>query len=324
MLEYGKEPGTWMRILIVDDDALQRRLLRAQLNKGGHEIWEVTDGAAAWELWQEQPIQLVITDWMMPRMDGVELTRRIRAASTSAYTYIIMLTGRSDRNDIVDGLESGADDYLVKPFDPRELLSRVAIGMRIINLEMRLRESLHELHRMATHDSLTGVFNRHAIYEYASVEVARTQREVMSVSLILIDVDHFKNINDTYGHPAGDQALRMVATTLRRLLRPYDRVGRWGGEEFLLVLPGTTLEEAGEIAERVRATIERTGFSLTLDQANGEGELRLQVSQGVASASAQEPHALETLIDYADQALYQAKRGGRNQVRLYSPSPSAV
>ncbi len=226
MLEYGKEPGTWMRILIVDDDALQRRLLRAQLNKGDHDIWEVTDGAAAWELWQEQPIQLVITDWMMPRMDGVELTRRIRAASTSAYTYIIMLTGRSDRNDIVDGLESGADDYLVKPFNPRELLSRVAIGMRIISLEMRLRESLHELHRMATHDSLTGVFNRHAIYEYAAAEVERTQREVTSVSLVLIDVDHFKNINDTYGHPVGDQARRLSATAPTAPLRPGGALGR--------------------------------------------------------------------------------------------------
>jgi two-component system chemotaxis response regulator CheY len=313
-----------MQILIVDDDALQRRLLRAQLNKGNHDIWEVTDGAAAWELWQDQPIPLVITDWMMPRMDGVELTRRIREASTSAYTYIIMLTGRSDRNDIVDGLEAGADDYLVKPFDSRELLSRVAIGLRIINLETRLRESLHELHRMATHDSLTGMLNRHAIYEYAAAEVERTGREAASVSLILVDIDHFKSINDTSGHPVGDQALRMVATTLRRLLRPYDRVGRWGGEEFLLVLPGTSLEEAGEIAERIRVTIARTSFSITFEEINGESELRLQVSQGVASASAHEPHALETLIDYADQALYQAKRGGRNQVRLYSPSPSTV
>jgi two-component system chemotaxis response regulator CheY len=313
-----------MRILIVDDDALQRRLLRAQLNKGGHEIWEVTDGAAAWELWQEQPIQLVITDWMMPRMDGVELTRRIRAASTSAYTYIIMLTGRSDRNDIVDGLDSGADDYLIKPFDPRELLSRVAIGMRIINLEMRLRESLHELHRLATHDSLTGVLNRHAIYEYAAAEVERTVREVTSVSLVLIDIDHFKTINDTYGHAVGDQALRVVATTLRHMLRPYDRVGRWGGEEFLLVLPGATLEEASEIAERIRTTIAHTSMSLTLDHAGGVCELQLQVSQGIASATAQTPYTLETLIDYADRALYQAKRDGRNQVRLFSPSPSAV
>jgi two-component system chemotaxis response regulator CheY len=311
-----------MRILIVDDDALQRRLLRSQLNKTDHEIWEATDGSVAWELWQEQPIQFVITDWMMPRMDGVELTRRIRAASTLAYTYIIMLTGRSDRDDIIDGLESGADDYLVKPFDPRELRSRVAIGMRIVNLEMRLRESLHELHRMATHDSLTGMLNRHAIYEYAIAEVERVKRENTSVSLIVADVDHFKQINDTYGHPAGDQALRMIAATLRRLLRPYDRVGRWGGEEFLIVLPGTTLEEASEIAERIRETIARSPFML--EEAGDTGPLWLQISQGVTSTNAQAPQPLDTLISQADLALYQAKRGGRNQVCLFCESPSAV
>lgn len=302
-----------MRILIVDDDRFLRRLLQASLTRAGHEVLEAADGQSAWEQLQHAAVRLVITDWLMPGLDGPALIRRIRAANFPGYTYIILLTAKGSKDDVVDGLEAGADDYLTKPFDPGELRARVAIGERILDLEARLSESLSQLQVLATHDGLTGLFNRRAIYEHAKAELARAEREAKPLSLILLDVDHFKGVNDQYGHLIGDQALRLVADTIARNIRPYDRVGRWGGEEFLLVLPDTGLEQAGAIAERLRLKV----AAAELAQPDGTC-IRLHLSLGVTSMDDGMPVTLDMLLQQADQALYCAKREGRNRVCLFT------
>lgn len=302
-----------MQIIIADDDSVLRWLLRASLTRVGHEVIEVADGKAAWEIIQRERIQLVITDWVMPSLDGVELIRRIRAANIPTYTYIILLTAKSEKEEIIEGLEAGADDYLTKPFDPGEMLARVAIGERILNLETRLREYKDQLEILATHDSLTGLLNRRATYQHAERELLLAEQEATSLSLILLDVDHFKAINDQYGHLSGDQALRLVAETIRQATRPQDFVGRWGGEEFVLVLPKTSLAEAEKIAEKIRQKMATTALVLP------EGDVRLFVSLGLTSSSPKNPCPLDTLVQQADQALYCAKRQGRNCVRLFNP-----
>jgi len=303
-------------MLIVDDDPLQRRLLQASLTRAGHEVLEATDGMKAWELLQRDPLPMVITDWMMPELSGLELIQRIRLGIDNgifpSYIYIILVTAKDAKEDVVIGLDSGADDYLTKPFDPNEMRARVKIGIRIINLESRLRESLDQLHVMATYDSLTGLLNRRAVYERAQSEMERSIREERSISLVMLDIDHFKSVNDEHGHLTGDQALRLVAGTIAQNKRSYDWAGRWGGEEFLLVLPQTTLEEAGEIAERMRRSVAALSFPLA------EGNyLNLRISLGVSSIDAN-PHTptLGELLQQADDALYCAKNQGRNRVCL--------
>ncbi len=304
-----------MRMLIVDDDPLQRRLLHASLSRAGHEVVESTDGADAWNVLQQEPahIPMVITDWMMPKLNGLDLIRLIRAANFDNYTYIILVTAKDSKEDVVIGLDSGADDYLTKPFDPNEMRARVAIGERIISLETRLKESLNQLRHMATYDSLTGLMNRRAVYERAQSEMDRTRREGRPLSLVMFDIDHFKNVNDRYGHLVGDQALRLVAGAILQSKRSYDHAGRWGGEEFVLVLPDTERLEARDMAERMRKSIAALSYSL------GDGTyLSLRVSLGVSTMDGDDETAvLGMLIQQADDALYCAKDNGRNRVCVY-------
>ena len=303
-----------MRTLIVDDDEAYLQLLRMILERKGHEVYEATDGLQAWKLWQDYSIPFIITDWMMPELDGVELIQRIRGKNHSNYTYIILLTAKKKLNDIVDGLESGADDYLTKPFDVSEFRARIGIGERILDLETRLRESMHQLAAQASHDSLTGLLNRRALYQIIEKEQVRTQGEGISLSVIMVDIDHFKMINDQYGHLVGDEALCAVARTLETHKRSTDYTGRWGGEEFLLVLPGASGKDAGQVAERIRVAIKSTSILLK----NG-GEFSVRASLGAASTIPGEEFSLERLIERADQALYLAKQAGRDLVRVYNP-----
>jgi two-component system chemotaxis response regulator CheY len=304
-----------MRVLIVDDDSNLRRILSLYLGHAGYEVMEAANGQAAWELWQNDPIRLIVTDWMMPVMDGQELVRRLRAASTAAgYCYIIMLTARTSKGDVVLGLESGADDYLTKPFDSREFRARVGIGQRILDLEGKLKDARHQLEILAMHDGLTNLLNRRAIHAHAESELSLANRQGAPVSLLLLDIDHFKLVNDHYGHAVGDQALRYVADLLLQKKRPYDWAGRWGGEEFLLVLPKANLEEAARVAERLRVSVETTPLTL----ADGR-EVSLRLSLGVSSTEGRAEGGLSVnqLLQQADEALYAAKAAGRNLVKVY-------
>ena len=302
-----------MRLLVVDDDPLMRQRLQSRLAAVGHEVMLASNGEAAWELLQRDPISLVITDWMMPVVDGPELIQRLRANPTGRYTYVILLTAKSDKDDIVDGLETGADDYLTKPFYPDELRARVRIGERILNLEARLQDSHQQLETLATYDSLTGLFNRRAIQTHAEAEWNRAARDKTPLSLVLLDIDHFKSVNDQHGHLVGDQALRFIADVLNLRKRSYDWAGRWGGEELLLVLPDTDLDRAGAVAERVRARVAATPLPLPAGE-----HADLRVSLGVASAVPDSAAVLDTLLHQADAALYRAKREGRDRVCLFA------
>jgi two-component system cell cycle response regulator len=302
-----------MKVLIADDDALLRQMLQGQLAAAGHEFVFASDGREAWELLQHENIRMVIVDWMMPELDGPELIRRIRDAGWPGYTYVILLTARSGRDDIVEGLTLGADDYVTKPFRHEELLARMGVGARILQLEGRLSELLAREEALATRDSLTGLPNRRALTDHARVELSRAARARTSVGLILMDLDHFKRINDQYGHAAGDEALRAVAQVLQKTKRDYDFTGRWGGEEFVVVLPGTTLAQAELVAERIRRSIAAVRLDL-----GGPEPVELQASMGVVSAPPTAPPlGLEHLLRHADGALYRAKHEGRNCVRVH-------
>jgi two-component system chemotaxis response regulator CheY len=297
-----------MKILIVDDDPGSRRLVKIHLSAAGYEIVEAEDGQAAWELYQREPFQLVITDWMMPKLDGPGLIHSIRSGGRKGYTYIIMLTAIDDKPKVVSGLEAGADEYLTKPFDNRELIARVASGERILRLEEQLTRAHHQMEVLAMQDALTGLFNRRAIEEHARAELELAGRKGRPLGIILLDIDHFKAINDRHGHTVGDDTLRHLAQTLANNLRPYDRIGRWGGEEFVVILPETNIAETIKVAERLRVTTAETNVVLE------DGQLiELQISLGVACASDPYPPLIK-LMEAADKALYQAKQTGRNRV----------
>ncbi len=296
-----------MKILAVDDSDVQLRILKMVLKNAGHEVVEAPNGQVAWEMLENEHFRLSITDWMMPVLTGPDLIRRIRAANFPSYTYIILLTSQDTKDQVVAGLNAGADDYLIKPFDPAELIARVGIGQRILDLEARLAD-------MARQDLLTGLFNRRALYETLQATLNQATREASPLSLILIDLDHFKLVNDQYGHPAGDKVLQRVAETLLKNKRGYDTVGRWGGEEFLMILPNTDLDQAAIVAERLRATLAATQLAVTDSKT-----LALNASLGVTSMQrTQQPFTIETLLKQADEALYQAKGKGRNCVCMFT------
>jgi diguanylate cyclase (GGDEF)-like protein len=302
-----------MKVLIAEDDSLLREMLQGELGVAGHHLITANNGLEAWEMLQKEHVRMLLVDWMMPGLDGPELIRRIRGAGWPGYTYIILLTAKTGRDDVVEGLNAGADDYVTKPFRRDELLARMGVGSRILDLETRLSESLAREEALASRDSLTGLPNRRALYDRARAELSRAQREKKSVGLVMMDIDNFKPINDKFGHAAGDEALRCVAEVLLKSKRDYDFTGRWGGDEFLAILPGTSILQAGLVAERIRASI------ATIRPANGGGSIELRSSMGVACASpAFHPMDLDELLQQADDALYRAKAEGRNRVCLQS------
>jgi two-component system, cell cycle response regulator len=298
-----------LRILLAEDDVITRRLLEAQLKKWGHEVVPCSDGQQAWDqLNKDESPKLVILDWMMPIMDGLTVSKKIRELETRPYTYIILLTAKSRKEDIVEGLEAGADDYITKPFDPQELRVRIRAAIRIVQLQEDLLEALKTSEFRATHDSLTGLWNRYAILGILEKQLARSTRDGCEISVIMADVDHFKKVNDNYGHLAGDEVLRQAARRMKNLLRPYDDVGRYGGEEFILVLPGCNAETAVNIAERIRLEFETTPV------VSSEGTFPVSLSFGVATTKGKDCSRTDDIIALADDALYKAKESGRNRV----------
>jgi len=299
---------TLLRILIADDEVISRTVLDKTLLRWGYEVSVARDGDEAWAaLHAENAPQLAILDWQMPGLDGPEICRRLRQEQREKYVYILLLTARDNRSDVIAGLASGADDYLTKPFDRHELQARLTVGRRILRLQEELIEAREALRVEATHDSLTGLWNRRGVLAILSADLERATREQSPLALVVADLDHFKAINDTRGHLVGDEVLREVGRRLSLAVRPYDGVGRLGGEEFLVVLPGAPAESAAEIAERVR----RAMAASPVPVAGGEVALTLSAGVAVAPAGLVDP---DPLLAAADDALYAAKRAGRNRV----------
>ena len=296
-----------MKALIADDDRTSRLLLEGAVARWGYDVVSCNDGAAAWrELNVPDAPRLAILDWMMPGMTGPELCQRLRRKPRDDYVYVVLLTARTAQEDILEGLEAGADDYLVKPFDPLELRARLATGRRIIELQAELTAAREALRYSATRDALTGLWNRAAILETLERESARAAREHTPLGILIADIDHFKAINDTFGHAGGDTVLREVAARLVHTIRPYDTVGRYGGEEFLFVLPSCTLSEAAGVAERVRRSVAAEPFAISHQAVPVTMSIGATVDRGLRDPDA--------LVRAADAMLYRAKRAGRNRV----------
>jgi diguanylate cyclase (GGDEF)-like protein len=301
-----------LKILVADDEGATRLRLEALLTKLGHEVVVARDGSEAWEILQrEDAPSLAILDWIMPGVDGVELCRRLRQGGRKHYIYVIMVTVKSSRQDLLTGMEAGADDYLTKPFDLEELRVRVGAGERIV-----ARQS--DLETQATRDDLTGLLNRGTILEVVKREFARVARLGTTAGIILADLDNFKHINDTYGHPVGDEVLREAALRLSANMRAYDAIGRYGGEEFLMLVPGCDLFSLMDTAEHARATV--SGGPIR----TRAGPIQLTVSLGIEVIRKSTALDLNTSIRAADDALYRAKRGGRNRVEGPLTTPCAI
>lgn len=296
-----------MRVLIAEDDLTSRNILAAVLRKSGFEAVETTNGAEAWAVMQEEHApRLAIIDWMMPEMDGISVVRRIRAMKTKLSPYVILLTAKGEKSDIIAGLEAGADDYLTKPFDAGELKARVNVGIRLIEAQDALVKAQEVLEFQATHDPLTGIFNRQAILEYLHKELARAERFNDSLAVGMCDIDYFKLINDRYGHQTGDDVLCAIAKIFTGYIRKYDAVGRIGGEEFLLVTSIRGGIECASIYDRLCTLISNSVIETR------SGPLSITVSIGVCCGVA--GVSPDNILAIADKALYQAKEQGRNRV----------
>ncbi|MEA3385831.1 MAG: diguanylate cyclase [Thermodesulfobacteriota bacterium] len=303
-----------MKILIAEDEKISRMVLANALANNGYEVLQAHDGQEAWDIFQKEKedIYIAILDWQMPRMDGIELCQKIKDASLSHYVYVIFLTGKKDIDSIVEGLERGADDYLPKPFDKRELLSRLKVGMRLIEFENALREANEKLHTLAITDDLTGISNRRAVFERMKYEISRASREYSPFCLIMMDIDHFKKVNDTYGHSTGDKVLIETVNRIKSVLRPYDIIGRYGGEEFIAGISKTDSKIYKVIAEKLRTCIYKKPFQIE------DKKIDLSISLGVVCFMPSRDNDINDLLDamikVADIALYKAKKAGRNKV----------
>jgi diguanylate cyclase (GGDEF)-like protein len=295
-----------LKVLIADDDPLSLLYLQDALQDWGYEVVTATDGQRACEILQQPDApMLAVIDWMMPGMDGIDVCRQVRETIKDRYVYLIMLTTRSETEFVVEAMNAGADDFVGKPFDVEELQVRIRAGRRISELEQQLRQK-------ATHDALTGIYNRGTLLEILDKELVRHERDARPVSIIFADLDHFKQVNDKHGHLAGDAVLREVCRRVGAVLRPYDALGRYGGEELMIVLPACDGAGALEVAERVRAAV--AGLPVETDF----GAIPCSLSIGVAVAGEGVTMPLQKLIHLADDALYGAKLDGRNRVRLAS------
>lgn len=311
-----------MKVLIAEDDAVSRTILRRAVEKFGHECLAVEDGRKAWEIYQASPdIDLVVSDWMMPEIDGPELCRLIREEERGNYTYFIFLTALGDKEHLQTGLAAGADDYLSKPLDRNDLQIRLISADRVTSLHRKLAKQNSQLEEMnlrlfeqAREDPLTCLGNRLRLHEDLQDLKGRVDRYGHSFSAVLCDVDFFKRYNDRYGHLAGDEVLRRVSETISSQRRSGDTAYRYGGEEFLVMLPEQNLETAKIFAERLRETIEDLDI---LHQAREEPEV-VTLSVGIAELSPENPKSADTLLKEADQALYEAKKLGRNQTCAYT------
>lgn len=299
-----------MKILIADDDPVSLRIMQRTLEKSGYEVMTADNGRkAAAALSKDDGPRLALIDWMMPELDGPAVCREVRSRPHEAYVYIMLLTSKQQIEDVVKGLEAGADDYLTKPCHPAELNARLRTGRRILELEDKLVAAREEMRFKATHDSLTSLWDRGSIFTLLKNELSRALREKTAVSVMLCDLDHFKQINDVHGHLVGDEVLQQLSARLQDLVRPYDSVGRYGGEEFLVVLGGCNAESLKARAEELRLRIAQTPFQTRI------GPIHVTASIGAITIEEwNRSTPIEPFLKEADAALYRAKDAGRNCV----------
>ena len=310
-----------MTVLIAEDDLASRRLLEKAVQSFGHDVVAARDGLEAWERFNNGDFSFVITDWMMPGFDGLELCRRIRTSIRPNYVYVIMVTSNSGQEDLITGMGAGADDFIVKPIDRRELQVRMRAAERILKLQQELRDKNQQLEtinarlrRLSRLDALMQLGNRLAFEERISEFHHNATRYGRRYGVVMCDVDHFKSYNDSHGHLAGDEVLRRVAGAVKNCLRSSDGAFRYGGEEIVALLPEQSFHDSLRTAERLRARVESLDL-LRTDVGSGE---RVTISCGVAACPAADtpPREWETVIEWADQALYRAKALGRNRVEV--------
>jgi two-component system cell cycle response regulator len=302
-----------MRALIADDDRITTAILVRALNSWGIETIVAHDGAEAWkQLTTGRVPELVIADWIMPGLDGIQLCQRIRQEPALKATYVLLLTAKKGRVDLVAGLDAGADDYMTKPIDTEELRARVQVGVRVATLQRQLSEQVSELQvvrdhltRLASTDVLTELYSRRGWFEIAATEFSRSRRYNRAVSLMIVDLDYFKRVNDTYGHDAGDRLLQTFAAMLRLECRQSDVVGRIGGEEFAVLVPETSVRAAQRLAGRIANTCR------SLKVATAAGEVTCTCSIGISDVRPDD-FTIDDVMRRADVALYEAKRAGRN------------
>jgi diguanylate cyclase (GGDEF)-like protein len=300
-----------MKILLADDEPIARTMLEHWLAGWGYEVTLARDGESALQaLKDDNELRLLVVDWVMPKKDGIEVCKAIRSGSQEPYVYIVLLTAKDDKSDIIAGLDAGADDYLVKPCNPLELKVRLRAGRRVIELQEQLVKARESLRFEAMHDSLTGLLNRGAVLEQLTKELVRASRRGAPVSVLMGDLDHFKTINDTNGHAAGDAVLREAARRLKAGVRAYDSVGRLGGEEFIAVLPECDAKTGLSVAQRLCRSLADT-------PTNYMGTpIAHSISIGVAATDQFGSSQADELIRAADAALYRAKHAGRSRALL--------
>jgi two-component system cell cycle response regulator len=297
-------------ILVAEDSAIYRHLIGGHLKEWGFDFTCAKDGKEAWRLLtQPDAPRLALLDWVLPEVDGVEICRRLRSRpADEPYTYTILLTAKNGKHEMLEAMDAGADDFLAKPFDPLELKARLLVGQRIVELQRKLGAANTALQFVASHDFLTGVWNRGEILTFMERELARSRRDSTPVGIVLVDVDHFKKVNDEFGHETGDLVLKEVTKQFSSSLREYDGIGRHGGEEFLLVIPGCDLAATVRRANQIRELIARQ----TIPTPRGTTSVTVSMGVTVTESSTNS----ELLLRSADEALYKAKRNGRNRVEL--------
>jgi diguanylate cyclase (GGDEF)-like protein len=295
-----------IQVLIAEDDKVTMEILKKNLRGWGYNIVTVDTGQQAWKILKTGDIHMAVLDWIMPGMSGPELCQKVRQEKRDRYIYLILLTSKDNPKDIIQGLTAGADDYVTKPFNPHELKARLETGKRIILLESQLLESQNKLQEMATHDELTKLWNRRAIFQILDEEIIRSTRQHLPLGVIITDIDNFKRVNDTYGHQAGDVVLTEIASRLKKNVRKYDKVGRYGGDELFIILPNCNLVNLDFVGRRLQESINRKKIKTS------QAEIHVTISLGGASSESAPDTPAEKLISESDKALLNAKKKGRN------------
>jgi len=305
-----------LKILVADDSPVYRKLMEQTLPRDQYSILFAETGKSAIELFRQHRPALVITDWVMPDVTGVEVCRQIRLGAQDSYIYIIIVTSVSEKENLVESLEAGADDYLTKPFHPKELLARVGVGRRLVDLHQQIESQNRLLKELALTDALTGLPNRRAVEDWAKGQLSAAVRHGYSFWVVIADLDNFKVVNDTYGHDAGDTVLKEFAAILKKRVRTSDICGRTGGEEFIMIFTHAEECNVGIIVARILRQLREHEFSF------GSKPVQVTASFGIAGFQGKGTPDFAKLMNEADAALYAAKRGGRNRIEV-SPTIQA-